>query len=120
MKFTGPRLECDRRTLLIVFALIVVGASLVASSSSYFSARETGDPYLLLRKHLERIVIAMLFLVLTMRIDYRVYRRIAPAVLGVAVVTLIGLFVMGRAVRGAQSWLTLGPIGVTFQPNRAL
>ena len=117
MKFTRPRLECDRRTLLIVFALIVVGASLVASSSSYYSAKETGDPYFLLRKHLERIVIAMLFLVLAMRIDYRVYRRIAPAVLGVAVVTLVGLFVVGRAVRGAQSWLTLGPIGVTVQPS---
>jgi cell division protein FtsW len=117
MKLTRPRLECDRRTLLIVFVLIVVGASLVASSSSYFSAKAYMDPYFLLRKHLERMVIAMLFLVLAMRIDYRVYRRIAPALLGVAIVMLVGLFVVGRAVRGAQSWLTLGPIGVTIQPS---
>ncbi len=117
MKLTRPRLECDRRTLLIVFVLIVVGASLVASSSSYFSAKAYMDPYFLLRKHLERMVIAMLFLVLAMRIDYRVYRRIAPWLLGVAIVMLVGLFVVGRAVRGAQSWLTLGPIGVTIQPS---
>jgi cell division protein FtsW len=115
MKFTRPRLECDRRTLLIVFVLTVVGASLVASSSSYYSAKEYMDPYFLLRKHLERMVIAMLFMVLAMRIDYRVYRRIAPWVLGVAVVTLVGLFAVGRVVRGAQSWFSLGPL--TFQPS---
>ncbi len=109
MKLTRPRLECDRRTLLIVFVLTVVGASLVASSSSYFSAEAYMDPYFLLRKHLERMVIALLFMVLAMRIDYRVYRRIAPAVLGVAVVTLVGLFAVGRVVRGAQSWFSLGP-----------
>jgi len=116
-KFAGPKLECDRRTLLIVFVLTVVGASLVASSSSYFSAAEYKDPYLLLRKHLERMVIALLFMILAMRIDYRIYRKMAPAVLGVAVVTLIGLFVFGQVVRGAQSWLLLKPIGVTVQPS---
>lgn len=115
MKLTRPRLECDRRTLLIVFVLTVVGASLVASSSSYYSAKAYMDPYFLLRKHLERMVIAMLFMVLAMRIDYRVYRRIAPWVLGVAVVTLVGLFAVGRVVRGAQSWFSLGPL--TFQPS---
>jgi cell division protein FtsW len=117
MKLARPRLECDRRTLLIVFALTVVGASLVASSSSHFSALEYRDPYLLLRKHLERMVIALLFMILAIRIDYRVYRRIAPAVLVVSVATLVGLFVVGRVVRGAQSWLVLGPIGVAVQPS---
>jgi len=116
-KFTGPRLECDRRTLLIVFVLTVVGASLVASSSSYFSAAEYSDPYLLLRKHLERMVIALLFMILAVRIDYRIYRKVAPAVLGVSVATLIGLFIFGQVVRGAQSWVLLKPIGVTVQPS---
>jgi len=117
MKLIRPRLECDRRTLLIVFVLTVVGASLVASSSSYYSASEYSDPYFLLRKHLERMVIALLFMILAMRIDHRVYRRIAPWVLGVAVVTLVGLFGVGRVVRGAQSWILLKPIGVTVQPS---
>lgn len=118
-KITTPRLECDRRTLLIVVFLTAIGASLVASSSSYFSAMHTrsADPYFLLRKHIERIVIAFIVMIVAMRIDYRLYRRIAPAVLGVAVVTLVGLFVFGHVIRGAQSSYAIRSLGVTVQPS---
>ena len=118
-KIATPKLECDRRTLLVVVALTAVGASLVGSSSSYFSAAEFSDPYFLLKKHLVRIIVAFLFLVLAMRIDYRLYRRIAPAVLGVAVVTLIGLFVFGQVIRGAQSSYGIKSLGMSIQPSEA-
>lgn len=116
-KISAPKLECDRRTLLIVVALTAVGASLVASSSSYFSAARFLDPYFLLKNHLVRIAIAFLVMMVAMRVDYRLYRRMAPAVLGVAVVTLIGLFVFGQVIRGAQSSYLIKPIGVTVQPS---
>jgi cell division protein FtsW len=118
-RIVTPRLECDRRTLIIVVVLTAIGASLVASSSSYFSATHTrsADPYFLLRKHIERILIAFIVMVVAMRIDYRLYRRIAPAVLGVAVVTLVGLFVFGHVIRGAQSSYAIKSIGVTVQPS---
>jgi cell division protein FtsW len=116
-KITGPKLECDRRTLLIVFALMVVGASLVASSSSYFSAAEYSDPYFLLKKHLVRIVISLVFLVLAIRIDYRVYRKLAPVALGFAVATLVVVFVSGQVIRGATSWLLIRPLGLVVQPS---
>jgi len=118
-KIATPKLECDRRTLLVVVALTAVGASLVGSSSSYFSAAEFSDPYFLLKKHLVRIVVAFLFLVLAIRIDYRLYRRIAPAVLGVAVVTLVGLFVFGQVIRGAQSSYAIKSLGMSVQPSEA-
>jgi len=118
-KIATPKLECDRRTLLIVVALTAVGASIVGSSSSYFSAAAFSDPYFLLKKHLVRIVVAFLFLVLAMRIDYRLYRRIAPAVLAVAVATLVGLFVFGKVIRGAQSSYAFGSIGMNVQPSEA-
>jgi cell division protein FtsW len=116
-KLSGPKLECDRRTLLIVFALTVVGASLVASSSSYFSAAEFSDPYFLLKKHLVRIMISLLFLILALRIDYRLYRRVSPVILGVAVATLIGVFVTGQVIRGATSWILIKPLGFVVQPS---
>lgn len=116
-KIATPKLECDRRILLIVVALTAVGASVVGSSSSFFSAAQFSDPYFLLKKHLVRIVVAFLFLVLAMRIDYRLYRRIAPAVLAVAVVTLMGLFVFGKVIRGAQSSYSFGSIGMNVQPS---
>ena len=51
-------MECDKRTLLIVVFLMAIGASMVASSSSYFSAAKFSDPYFLLKRHLVRIVVA--------------------------------------------------------------
>jgi cell division protein FtsW len=118
-KIITPKLECDRRTLLIVVVLTAIGVSLVASSSSYFSELNTrgSDPYFLLRKHIERIVIAFFVMVVAMRIDYRLYRRVAPAVLAVAVVTLSGLFVFGHVIRGAQSSFAIESLGVSVQPS---
>jgi cell division protein FtsW len=116
-KIVTPKLECDRRTLLVVFVLTAVGASVVGSSSSHFSAAEFSDPYFLLKKHLARIVIAFLFLILAIRIDYRLYRRIAPAVLGVAVATLLGLFVFGQVIRGALSSYAIKSLGMSVQPS---
>ncbi|MFQ5510777.1 MAG: hypothetical protein ACE5EO_02910, partial [Candidatus Krumholzibacteriia bacterium] len=48
---TMPQLKCDRRVLLIVIFLMVIGASLVASASSHFSASRFDDPYFLLKRH---------------------------------------------------------------------
>lgn len=112
-----PKLECDRRILLIVVALTAVGASLVASSSSYFSAARFSDPYFLLKNHLARIVIAFFVMMVAMRVDYRIYRKIAPVVFGVALVTLVGLFVGGQVIRGAQSTYLIAHLGLTVQPS---
>ena len=65
-----PSLECDRRILLIVFALMLVGVSFVGSASSYFSAARFDDPYYLLKKHIVRVMIACFFLLVAVRIDY--------------------------------------------------
>jgi cell division protein FtsW len=116
-RINAPKLECDRRTLLIVVVLTAVGASLVASSSSYFSTARFADPYFLLKKHLVRIAVALLVMIVAMRIDYRIYRKITPVVFGVAVVTLVGLFVFGRVIRGAQSTYMIAHLGVTVQPS---
>ena len=74
----APRVECDKRTLMIVVVLMAIGASLVASSSSYFAAAKFADPYFLLKRHLLRIVIASVFLVFALHFDYRIYRKLAP------------------------------------------
>ena len=79
----APNLECDRRILLIVFALMLVGVSFVGSSSSYFSAAKFDDPYFLLKKHIVRVIIACFFLLIAVRIDYVYFRKLAPAAFGI-------------------------------------
>ena len=111
-----PTVECDKRTLMIVVVLMAIGASLVASSSSYFSSAKFEDPYFLLKRHLIRILIAAMFLVLAMKIDYRIYRKLAPFVFVVGLGLLIGLFVMGTAIRDTVRWYNIQALQVTIQP----
>ncbi len=115
-RINPPKLECDRRVLLIVIFLTAIGASLVGSSSSYFSADRFSDPYFLLKNHLVRIFIAGLFFLLALRIDYRVFRRLSPAALVVGIVTLIGLFIFGHVIRDTARWYYIDALKVTVQP----
>jgi len=116
-KIKAPKLECDRRILLIVVILMAIGCSLVASSSSYFSAGKFGDTYFLLKRHLVRMAIAGLFLVLAFHIDYRVFRRLSPVALGAGVAMLLGLFIFGVAIRGPVRTYQLDFLQMTFQPS---
>jgi len=116
-KLKTPRVECDRRVLLIVVILMAVGASLVASASSYFSTNHFSDPYFLLKRHLVRLVIAGLFLVLAMHIDYRIFRRLSPIALAAGIAMLLGLFIFGHAIRDTVRWYHVQFLQVTIQPS---
>ncbi|MEE9270064.1 MAG: FtsW/RodA/SpoVE family cell cycle protein [Candidatus Krumholzibacteria bacterium] len=111
---TVPQLKCDKRILLIVVFLMVIGASLVGSAGSHFSGLRFDDVYFLLKRHLVRIVIAAFFLLLACHIDYRILRKPAPFAFGVGVAMLVALLIFGHKVRDTERWLTI--LQVTFQP----
>lgn len=56
-----------------------------------------------------------LMLVLS-RVDYRLWRRCAPAIYALNLVLLAFILLHGHQSHGAQRWITLGPLG-TFQPS---
>jgi cell division protein FtsW len=111
------RLSCDNRILLIVVLITVAGASIVASSSSYFAAAKFSDPYFLLKRHMIRIFLASIFLLLAINIDYRFYRRLSPIALAVGVFLLLGLFLYGYAIRHSVRWYHIGAFRMTLQPS---
>jgi len=115
-KRTIPALDCDRRILFIVVIITAVGASMVASSSSYFSLARFSDAYYLLKLHLVKVFIAAVFFWFAMQIDYRIYRRLSPAILALAVCLLLSLFVFGFAVRGSTRCLAFKSLNLTIQP----
>lgn len=117
MEKAATRLRCDRRILLITVILMAVGASLVASSSSYFATAKFSDPYFLLKRHLVRLVIAGLFLLLAMHVDYRIYRKLSPVAFTVGVGLLLGLFVFGHAIRDTVRWYHIESLQMTVQPS---
>lgn len=111
------KLNCDSRILLIVVLISVTGASLVASSSSYFAAAKFSDPYFLLKRHMVRIFLASIFLLLAMNIDYRFYRRLSPVALGISICLLFGLLFYGYAIRHSARWYYIGYFRMTLQPS---
>ncbi|MEJ2721339.1 MAG: putative peptidoglycan glycosyltransferase FtsW [bacterium] len=115
-KLNAPNLECDRRILLIVFALMFVGVSFVGSASSYFCAARFNDPYFLLKKHIVRVLIACLFLLAALRVDYGKFRKVAPGAFVIGVMMLVGLFIFGHVIRDTARWYYIKWLQVTFQP----
>ena len=113
----APRMEFDKRILLIVVFLMAIGASLIASSSSHFSTEKFSDPYFLLKRHLVRIVIAGLFLVVAMHLDYRFFKRLSPLMFLGGLAMLGGLFVVGHVIRDTTRWYYIDVLKVTFQPS---
>lgn len=116
MKKESTKLPCDRRILLITVILMAVGASLVASASSYFATAKFADPYFLLKRHLVRLLIAGGFLFVAMHIDYRVFRKLSPVAFTVGVGLLLGLFVFGHAIRDTVRWYHIEALQMTVQP----
>ncbi len=114
---TSIQLDYDRRVLLIVVFITVIGASIVASSSSYFSMARFSDAYFLLKRHVLRILVAVFFLWLAIHIDYRIYRRLSPYAFALGLCLLAGLFVFGYVIRSANSQYLIKPLRVTLQPG---
>lgn len=112
----AAKLQGDRRILMITVVLMAVGASLVASSSSYFATAKFDDPYFLLKRHLVRLGIAGVFLFLAMQIDYRVFRRLSPFAFAVGIGLLGLLFVFGHTIRDTVRWYRFDALQMTIQP----
>lgn len=111
------RIDCDVRILFIVLVCTGIGASLVASSSSYFSGGHFADHFALLRKHVFKIGVALIAMVMAMNIDYRLYRRISPMFLLVGICLLAGLFLVPGSIRSSDRWYYSTKLQMALQPS---
>lgn len=110
------QIDCDTRILFIVLVLMGIGLSMVASSSSFFASGTFQDGFALMRRHAVRTVIALFVLLVAMKVDYRVYRRMAPMVLLLGLTLMLGLFVFGKTLRDTQRWYLLPVFNTSLQP----
>lgn len=108
--------DFDVRILVIVLTLMGIGVSLVASSSSFFSGGVFEDHFALMRRHVVRVVLALGALILATKVDYRIYRRMAPVLFVVALAAIVGLFAFGTTMRNTVRWYGLPLISATIQP----
>jgi cell division protein FtsW len=110
-------IDCDIRILFITLASIGVGASLVASSSSFFAGAHFSDHFALLRLHIFKIVIALAVLVAAINVDYHHYRKVSPVILVVGIGMLVGLFLVPGAIRSTRRWYYWAKLQLAVQPS---
>jgi cell division protein FtsW len=103
--------------LAVVAVLIVVGLVMVLSASSVQSQREVGSTWSYFGRQVLWVGAGIGALVVTARLDYRRWQRLATPFLGVCMALLVLVLVpgLGVEINGARSWFSLGP--VRMQPS---
>ena len=99
----------------IMIVLIILGTINVFSSSFILAESEFYTPYFFLKRHIMNVVIGFIIFAICFRIDYHVWRRFIPFILGFSIIALILVLLIGQQVNGAKRWLSI--FGFTqFQP----
>ena len=108
--------KIDSWLLIIVLALVCIGLVMVYSASAFVAARAYGDASYFFQRQLLSAIMGIVVMLITMRIDYRQWRRFS--LIGMVVILLLLVIVLkyGLTVYGASRWLTFGSF-FSFQPS---
>ena len=115
----AERLKVNNRTattlLVLAVVLVVIGLGATQSASSAVAIDQSQDRFYYFKRQLMGVGIGTVALLVTSRIPYRFYRRMAvPGFLATAGL-LIAVLMIGREISGATRWLHFG--GISFQPS---
>jgi cell division protein FtsW len=108
--------KIDSWLLIIVLVLLCTGLVMVFSASSFMAARTYGDASYFFQKQLLMVILGIVAMLVTMRIDYRQWRRFSLAGMVVILPLLIIVLGFGHTVYGASRWLIFGSF-LSIQPS---
>jgi len=119
----GPRRPIGRRTPLFLalfmatVSLVALGVIMVLSASAATSVADTNSAWSLFKRQLMWTGLGGVAMLITMRIDYHVWRRAARPAMMLGLLTLAAVLVpgAGTTVNGATRWIGVGSL--TFQPS---
>ncbi len=119
----GPRRPMGRRTnvfltlFVATLALVTLGVIMVLSASAATSIHDTNSAWSLFRRQIMWTGFGLVVMLILMRIDYRVWRRLARPAMIVCLVLLTLVLVpgAGNKINGARRWLGVGSL--SFQPS---
>ena len=110
------KIPYDQGLIAIVLALLGFGLIMVFSTSAPVSRELYGSQIAIFTRQLIAMAIGMTGLMITMKIDYRLYQRLPVVCLLLGISFLLLVYVLLTPVNhGTQRWLDLGP--VNFQPS---
>jgi rod shape determining protein RodA len=112
----SPLRHLDWTLLVVVLALSLAGTLLVWSATEGALRQQGSDPHTYLYKQLVNVVIGLALMWGVTLLDYRRLRSWAPALYGVALLGLIAVLAVGKAIYGSKSWIDL-PGGNQVEPS---
>ena len=110
----------DTAFLIIILILLAYGVIMVFSASYPAALQKTGNSLHFISQHVLYVAVGIAAMLLISRIDYRLYRRFAYIIFGVALILLILVAIpgVGRVLNNARRWIYISPIG--FQPSEIM
>ncbi len=111
--------KADSWLMVIVLALLCMGLVMVYSASSFMAARCCGDASYYFQRQLLSALLGIVVMLVTMRIDYRQWRRFSLIGMAIGLPLLVVVLFVGTNVYGASRWLTFGSF-FSFQPSELI
>ena len=108
--------KVDGWLLIIVLTLVCTGIVTVYSASSFQAARDQGDASYYFQRELMWAILGIVAMLLTLRVDYRQWRRFSLVGMLIILPLLVIVLKFGVNVYGASRWLSLGSF-FSFEPS---
>ncbi len=108
--------KVDAWLLIIVLALLCIGIVMVYSASAFQAARYQGDASYYFQRELMWTILGLVAMLLTLRVDYREWRRFSLVGMLIILPLLVIVLKFGVNVYGASRWLSLGSF-FSFEPS---
>jgi cell division protein FtsW len=106
---------------LAVLGLLCIGVIMVYSASIASSYVNDGSPSYVIQREVVWVVIGFAVFLLTMRVDYLFWQRIALPFFGASLALLLLVLTphLGHSSHGAQRWFSVG-FGITIEPSEVM
>ena len=108
--------KIDAWLLIIVLALLCIGNVMVYSASSYVAAHYQGDASYYFQRELMWTVLGLIAMLVTLRVDYRQWRRFSLVGMLIILPLLVIVLKFGVNVYGASRWISVGSF-FSFEPS---
>jgi len=116
-KWIDINLQGDRVIWAVVFLLSLISILVVYSSIGTLAYKRTVSPENYLLKHTFMVMLGLLAMWFSHRLDYRYYSKISRLALWISVPLLIYTFTNGVEINNAARWIRVPLINTTFQPS---
>tara|TARA_R110002124_G_scaffold99337_1_gene245345 strand:- start:80909 stop:82165 length:1257 start_codon:yes stop_codon:yes gene_type:complete len=108
-------LKFDWLTILLYAALVGIGWMNIYSASLSDSAQGLFDFSQIYARQLLFIALSVLLIIFLLALDSKFYERFSSIIYIVSLLSLLGLFVLGKNINGATSWYGFG--NFSLQPS---